>query len=37
MIPVTVYVIDDAVAAQYEEQNDEIMETLLAEAEEDAS
>lgn len=37
VIPVTVYVIDDAVAAQYEEQNDEIMETLLAEAEEDAS
>ena len=37
VIPVTVYVIDDAVAAQYEEQNDEIMEMLLAEAEEDAS
>lgn len=37
VIPVTVYVIDDAVAAQYEEQNDEIMETLLAEAEEEAS
>lgn len=35
VIPVTVYVIDDAVAVQYEEQNDEIMETLLAEAEED--
>ena len=37
VIPVTVYVIDDAVAAQYEEQNDEIMEMLLAEAEEEAS
>lgn len=37
VIPVTVYVIDDAVAAQYEEQNDEIMETLLAEAEEEVS
>ena len=30
VIPVTVYVIDDAVAAQYKDQNDEILETLLA-------
>lgn len=30
VIPVTVYVIDDGVAAQYEEQNDQITETLLA-------
>lgn len=31
VIPVTVYIIDDSVAAQYEEQNDAIRETLLAE------
>lgn len=30
VIPVTVYVIDDAVAAQYQEQNDAILEELLA-------
>lgn len=36
VIPVTVYVIDDDVAAQYEAQNDEIMETLLAETDSDA-
>lgn len=29
VIPVTVYVIDDAVAAQYQEQNDAILEELL--------
>lgn len=31
VIPVTVYVIDDAVAAQYQDQNDAILENLLAE------
>ena len=31
VIPVTVYVIDDAVAAQYQDQNDAILETLLSE------
>lgn len=31
VIPVTVYVIDDAVAAQYQDQNDAILETLLEE------
>lgn len=31
VVPVTVYVIDDAVAAQYKEQNDQIMDSLLAE------
>lgn len=30
VIPVTVYVIDDAVTAQYQEQNDAILEELLA-------
>ncbi len=30
VIPVNVYIIDDSVAAQYKEQNDQIMETLLA-------
>lgn len=33
VIPVTVYVIDDEVAAQYKEQNDQIMDSLLAEME----
>lgn len=31
VIPVTVYVIDDAVAAEYEEQNDAILDDILAE------
>lgn len=30
VVPVTVYIIDDAVAAQYEDQNNEIMDSLLA-------
>ena len=30
VIPVTVYIIDDAVAAQYQEENDQILERLLA-------
>lgn len=35
VVPVTVYIIDDDVAAQYKEQNDEIMETLLADSDSD--
>ena len=31
VIPVTVYVISDDVAAQYEEQNDAILDEILAE------
>lgn len=37
VVPVTVYVIDDAVAAQYKEQNDQIMDSLLAETDADSA
>lgn len=37
VVPVTVYIIDDAVAAQYEDQNNEIMNNLLAQAEQQAA